>query len=83
MKATPLSSFGGSRMDKTVRQHLEELEQRMKIINSRIMDEHDLANRNNLQSELRAVESAITLYRSALEIEGRVTRVEDVDQSHA
>lgn len=70
-------------MDKTVRQHLEELEQRMKIINSRIMDEHDLANRNNLQSELRAVESAITLYRSALEIEGRVTRVEDVDQSHA
>jgi Type III secretion system, cytoplasmic E component of needle len=64
-------------MDKTVRQRLEELEQRLGILNSRIMEEEDARKRNELQRELRAVESAITLYRSTLEVESRVRKVED------
>jgi hypothetical protein len=36
------------------------------------MDENHTARRNQLEAELRAVQSALTLYRSALEIENRV-----------
>jgi len=64
-------------MDRTVRQHINQLEQRLAILNSRIMEERDHAKRNDLQSELRAVESAITLYRSALEVENRIPNADN------
>jgi hypothetical protein len=64
-------------MDRTVRQHIEQLEQRLVILNSRIMEERDQTKRNDLQSELRAVESALALYKSALEVESRILPVED------
>jgi hypothetical protein len=61
-------------MDKTVGQHIQALEQRLNLLNARIMDENDRAKRNQLDTELRAVESALTLYRSALEVEARIVK---------
>ena len=62
----------GSLMDRTVGQHMQALEQKLNLLNARIMDENDRAKRNQLESELRAVESVLTLYRSALEAEERM-----------
>jgi hypothetical protein len=65
-------------MVRTVRQHVEQLEQRLRILNSRIMEEQNIRKCNDLQSELRAVESALVLYKSALELENRIGKVEDI-----
>ena len=51
---------------------MQALEQKLNLLNVRIMDENDRAKRNQLEWELRAVESALTLYRSALEVEERI-----------
>ena len=59
-------------MYRTVQEHLQKLEQRLGEISGRIMIEHNKSKRNQLESELRAIESAITHYRSALEIESNV-----------
>ncbi len=64
----------GSLMDRTVGQHMQALEQKLNLLNARIMDESDRAKRNQLESELRAVESALTHYRSALEAEERIVK---------
>ena len=64
----------GSLMDKTVGQHMQALEQKLNVLNAGIMAENDRAKRNQLESELRAVESALTLYRSALEAEERILK---------
>jgi len=64
----------GSLMDRTVGQHMLALEQKLNLLNSRIMDESDRAKRNQLESELRAVESALTHYRSALEAEELIVK---------
>ena len=61
-------------MDKTVGQHMQALEQKLNLLNAGIMDENDRAKRNQLESELRAVESALTHYRSALEVEERILK---------
>jgi hypothetical protein len=61
-------------MDRTVGQHIQALEQKLNLLNARIMDESDRAKRNQLASELRAVESALAHYRSALEAEERITK---------
>jgi hypothetical protein len=61
-------------MDRTVGQHMQILEQKLNLLNARIMDENDRARRNQLESELRAVESALTLYRSALQAEERIVK---------
>ncbi len=59
-------------MNRTVQEHLQKLEQRLTEISGRIMIEQDKSKRNQLETELRAVESAIAHYRSALEIESHV-----------
>jgi len=64
----------GSLMDRTVGQHVQALEQKLNLLNARIMDESDRAKRNQLESELRAVESALTHYRSALEAEEPIVK---------
>ena len=61
-------------MDKTVGQHMQALEQKLNLLNARIMDENDRTRRNQLESELRAVESALAHYRSALEAETRIVK---------
>ena len=64
----------GSLMDRTVGQHMQSLQQKLNLLNARIMDENDRAKRNQLASELRTVESALTHYRSALEAEERIVK---------
>jgi hypothetical protein len=64
----------GSLMDRTVGQHMQILEQKVNLLTARIMDENDRVKRNQLESELRAVESALTLYRSALQAEERIVK---------
>ena len=64
----------GSLMDRTVGQHMQILEQKVNLLTARIMDENDRDKRNQLESELRAVESALTLYRSALQAEERIVK---------
>ena len=53
-------------MNRTVQEHLQKLEQRLTEISGRIMIEQDKSRRNQLETELRAVESAIAHYRSIL-----------------
>lgn len=60
-------------MNRTVGEHIQTLEQKRNLLSGRIMEERDRAKRNQLETELRAVESALILFRSALEIEGRAT----------
>lgn len=59
-------------MNRTVGEHIQILEHKRKLLSGQIMEEKDRGKRNQLETELRAVESALTLYRSALEIEARV-----------
>jgi len=59
-------------MKQSVQQHLQKLEQRLTVISGSVMLEQDKSKRNQLEAELRAIESAIAHYRSALEIESRV-----------
>jgi DNA repair exonuclease SbcCD ATPase subunit len=60
-------------MYRTVAEHIHELEEKRDQLSSNLMLEHDKAQRNHLESELRAVESALTHYRSALEIESHIS----------
>jgi hypothetical protein len=60
-------------MDRTVREHIQILETKRSLLSGRIMDENEKAQRNQLETELRAIESALALYRSALEIESRIS----------
>lgn len=60
-------------MNRTVGEHIQSLEEKRKLLSTRIMKAKDRSKRNQLESELRAVESALTLYRSALEVESRVS----------
>ena len=60
-------------MNRTVGEHIQSLEEQRNELSVQIMDENDKAKRNQLERELRAVDSALILYRSALEIEARAT----------
>ncbi|MBV8893518.1 MAG: hypothetical protein JO266_16365 [Acidobacteria bacterium] len=59
-------------MHRTVAEHIQSLEEKRELLSGRIMDERNKAKRNQLEAELRAVESALTLFRSALEVEARL-----------
>jgi hypothetical protein len=59
-------------MDKTVREHVQTLEQKRNSLNKQIMEEQNTGRRNQLDSELRAVESALRFYREAVETERRL-----------
>ena len=59
-------------MDRRVRDHIKDLEQRRDLLNARITDESDAEQRKQVQTELRAVESILKLYRDALETERRL-----------
>jgi hypothetical protein len=60
-------------MDRTLAEHIQTLEQRLNLISAQIMQENNSNQRNHLESELRAVESALTQYRSVFEIERRLS----------
>jgi hypothetical protein len=61
-------------MDRTLRQHIEDLQQKLQVLTAQLMDEEPgkVKSRGELEAQLRAVESALTLYRSAFEIEARL-----------
>lgn len=59
-------------MNRTLAEHIQALEQRLNLISAQIMQETNTIRRNQLESELRAVDSALTQYRSAFEIESRL-----------
>ena len=56
-------------MDVTVREHLRKLEQRLQLLSQEIMENGTRDDRNKLEAEIRAVNLAITHYRTALELE--------------
>ncbi len=57
-------------MDETVREHLRKLEQRLQALSQQIMENRRTRDeRNKLEAEIRAVNLAITHYRTALELE--------------
>ena len=60
-------------MNRTLAEHIQTLEQRRKLISTQIMQEESFAKRNHLETELRAVDSALAYYRSAFEIESRIS----------
>jgi hypothetical protein len=60
-------------MQRTVAEHIQNLEQTRDRLSARIMEERNRAERNQLESELRVVESALTLFRSAIEVEARIS----------
>ena len=59
-------------MERTVAEHIKSLEEKRTLLGAQLMEQHDRTKRNALETELRAVESALALFRSALEIEARV-----------
>ena len=59
-------------MNRTVGEHIRDLEEKRNLLSGQVMDERDAHKRNDLEAELRAVESALALYRSALEVESSV-----------
>jgi hypothetical protein len=62
-------------MDTTVREHIERLEKRRNLLNAQVMEESNPDRRNQIETELRAVESALKFYRDALETESRLLQV--------
>ena len=56
-------------MDVSVREHLQRLEQRLQALSQEIMENRTRDDRNKLEAEIRAVNLAITHYRTALELE--------------
>jgi len=58
-------------MDRPVREHIQALEEKRNLLSAQVMDESNAGRRNELQTELRAVESALRFYHDALETEHR------------
>ena len=60
-------------MDRSVRDHINGLEQRLLTLNASLMDEDNPSERNRLESQLRAIQSAIVLFKSAIEAEQQIS----------
>ena len=61
-------------MQRTVEAHIRDLEQIVHQLNDQLMHQADLRLRNELESRVRAAESALRLYRTALELEQSIVR---------
>jgi hypothetical protein len=54
-------------MERTVREHIEELEkQRTALTQALMSDDHTLGQRNRIESEIRAITMAIEYFHAAL-----------------
>jgi hypothetical protein len=61
-------------MDKTIRQHVQDLEARIRFLNDALTS-GDALNKgevNDVEAELRAAQTALEYYQTALEIEKRI-----------
>ena len=56
-------------MDVSVRDHIAQLEARIKALAAELMEENNVAKRNVMESEIRAAEMAVSHYRAALLLE--------------
>ena len=60
-------------MDRPLREHIQNLERRIRLLSQQIMDNHRTReDRNRIESELRAAEMALSYYRKAVELEQQV-----------
>ena len=63
-------------MNRTVSEHIRELEDRIKQLNEEVMGEGlTLANRNQIEAEIRVAQMALSHYRSAIELGRRLSGV--------
>jgi hypothetical protein len=60
-------------MEKSVREHLRRLDERLQLLSQQIMENRSLEERNKLEAEIRAANLAITHYKAALELEESLT----------
>jgi hypothetical protein len=60
-------------MERTLAEHIGALEQRLNALSSLVMQESCTQKRNQLESELRAVESALAHYRLAFGLESSIS----------
>lgn len=60
-------------MQRSAGERIQNLEKQRDLLNGLIMQERNKTKRNQLEAELRAVESALTHFRSAIEIEQRLS----------
>jgi len=61
-------------MERTLAEHIGSLEQKLNALSSLFMQENRAHRRNQLESELRAVESALAHYRLAFDLETSISR---------
>lgn len=60
-------------MDRTVKDHITFLEGRLRELHTTLMNnDRTLPERNRLESEIRAAQTALTFYRKALELEHQI-----------
>lgn len=60
-------------MDRPVRLHIQELEDRIQLLSVQMMDTlKTQADRNRLEAELRVAQQALGHYRKALELERKL-----------
>jgi hypothetical protein len=60
-------------MDRPLKDHISYLERRLQELNAQIMENRRTQiDRNHIESEIRAVQLALTYYRKALELERQV-----------
>ena len=60
-------------MDRTVRQHVEWLEERQQALNNVLMTTDTRDKANAIETEIRAVKLALEHYRAALDVEKSIS----------
>lgn len=70
-------------MQKTLAEHIRALEEKLNALSSQMMEENNSHRRNQLESELRAVDSALAHYRSAFAIELRLSMRTDATSTES
>jgi hypothetical protein len=56
-------------VDRTLREHITNLEARIKLLSEQMMEAHEITARNRMEAEIRAANIALTHYKAALQVE--------------
>ena len=56
-------------MERSVREHLQRLDERLQLLSQQIIENRSLEQRNKLEAGIRAANLAIAHYKAALELE--------------
>ena len=59
-------------MERSVREHLRRLDERLQLLSQQIMENSSREERNKVEAEIRAANLAIAHYKAALELEERL-----------